>query len=194
MITPQVVNHQVFKYSQEINTNITIWKADISHEACTALVKVKYTAINRTSERNSKLWYSRFAACWFKVSLLCVLSLLKFECCQVIKDDTASLFADLVYALCLLFSAYPICLCLAIFLKIIGYLLPIVNKLLVDKELLSKPPYALVLLPSIELCHQVSCQLTKLFSYIVKIYWLLSPKKWATSFCVTNSYLISWIL
>lgn len=35
-----------------------------------------------------------------------------------------------------------------------GYLLPIINKLLVDKELLSRPPYAVVLLPSIELCHQ----------------------------------------
>lgn len=40
-------------------------------------------------------------------------------------------------------------------------MLPIVNKLLVDKEVLSKPPYALVLLPSIELCHQVSSKLTK---------------------------------
>lgn len=36
-----------------------------------------------------------------------------------------------------------------------GYLLPIINKLLVDKETVSKPPYALVLLPTIELCHQV---------------------------------------
>lgn len=117
----------------------------------------------RTSERNSTLWYSRFAACWFKVSLVCVFSLLKFECCQVIKDGTTSLFADLVYVLCLLLSAYPTVFAYALqfFLNIIGYLLPIVNKLLVDKELLSKPPYALVLLPSIELCHQVSCKLTK---------------------------------
>lgn len=38
----------------------------------------------------------------------------------------------------------------------IGYLLPIINKLLVDKEAVSKPPYAIVLLPSIELCNQVS--------------------------------------
>ena len=38
----------------------------------------------------------------------------------------------------------------------LGYLLPIINKLLADKELLSRPPYAVVLLPSIELCQQAS--------------------------------------
>ncbi|KAL9975841.1 hypothetical protein ACROYT_G013049 [Oculina patagonica] len=40
--------------------------------------------------------------------------------------------------------------------KTLCYLLPIVNKLFMDKEALSRPPYALVLLPSIELCHQVA--------------------------------------
>ncbi|KAJ7384913.1 hypothetical protein OS493_018600 [Desmophyllum pertusum] len=40
--------------------------------------------------------------------------------------------------------------------KTLCYLLPIINKLLVDKGAVSKPPYALVLLPSIELCNQVA--------------------------------------
>lgn len=37
-----------------------------------------------------------------------------------------------------------------------GYLLPIINRLLSNKEFLSRPPYAVVLLPSIELCNQVA--------------------------------------
>lgn len=39
---------------------------------------------------------------------------------------------------------------------LLGYLLPIINNLLAEKQLLSRPPYAVVLLPSIELCHQAS--------------------------------------
>ena len=58
---------------------------------------------------------------------------------------------------------------------VVGYLLPIINKLLVDKELLSKPPYALVLLPSIELCHQVSSKLTKII--FTKILFVAQPKE-----------------
>ena len=47
------------------------------------------------------------------------------------------------------------CKCIIV---ILGYLLPIVNRLLIDKELSTRPPYALILLPTVELCHQVSLQ------------------------------------
>ncbi|KAK2554721.1 DEAD-box ATP-dependent RNA helicase 22 [Acropora cervicornis] len=40
--------------------------------------------------------------------------------------------------------------------KTLCYLLPIINKLLSSENILSRPPYAVVLLPSIELCNQVA--------------------------------------
>lgn len=53
----------------------------------------------------------------------------------------------------------------------VGYLLPIINKLLVDKEAVSKPPYALVLLPSIELCNQVSSGHATVNCEHLKYFW-----------------------